>query len=79
MGRNNTVFMVGYLPNFRILPRRLTHLILYAYTCIPCSFGQLRIRVHITIHMAPRVMHFSAFIAEVFTFHGEQVVDWADL
>ena len=40
------------LPNFRILPRTLTHLSAYAYC------------VYITMYMteAPRVLHFSAFI-----------------
>ena len=46
------------LPNFRILPCTLTHL--SAYICIlPCIY------VYITMYMteAPRVLHFSAFIA----------------
>ena len=38
------------LPNFRILPRTLTHLSAYAYC-----------RVYYNVH-APRVLHFSAFI-----------------
>ena len=47
------------LPNFRILPRTLTHLSAYAYchvyTCILAIMTE-----------APRVLHFSAFIIHVF-------------
>ena len=45
------------LPNFRILPRTLTHLSAYAY-CPVCTC----ILAIMYMTEAPRVLHFSAFI-----------------
>ena len=48
------------LPNFRILPRALTHLSAYAM-CIRVYYN-----VHDVMTEAPRVLHFSAFILHMY-------------
>ena len=51
------------LPNFRILPRTLTHL--SAYICIlPCIYVYISYNYTMYMTEAPRVLHFSAFIVE---------------